>query len=411
MLIPVVIATALTCPAQAASSTVEASKILAQMEQTLGLPSQAAVKTLQTSGTIRAEGMPGTGSFEECYLGADRVRLNVTFPGMPGSTQGSTGSFSWTTDPALGVMIKQGSEQASVRRLFAIGRRAPWTEMYVTARTVGVEELEGRQHNKLEMISPEGELDSWYVDQESSRLTRVDLSLPNPSGGMLAMEWWYSDWKAVDGGPEGCLYPHHKTQKVGVMAIHFEYQKIQPNARVTAAQVQPPADVVAALKDPTRRSQTLGDKGEFEVQKLDKQLVASVRVHTTSAEVSRTLAVILPEVMMHLGKQGLSPAGPPFSRYHKIDDGGIDLEAGMPVRKTFEPGGRVLLSELPAGQVATTWHVGPYTELSKTYDHLEKWMASKKLVSGGGFWEIYWTDPGIEPDPAHWKTQVIWPLE
>ena len=28
-----------------------------------------------------------------------------------------------------------------------------------------------------------------------------------------------------------------------------------------------------------------------------------------------------------------------------------------------------------------------------------------------GQWEIYWTDPGLEPDPAKWRTQIFFPVK
>ena len=103
--------------------------------------------------------------------------------------------------------------------------------------------------------------------------------------------------------------------------------------------------------------------------------------------------------------------GPPFTRYHSIDGDTVDIEAGFPVKKAIKDSGRIKASELPAGEVAVTWHFGPYEELEKSHALLEKWMKSQSLESGGGMWEIYWTDPGIEPDPKKWRTQLIWPIK
>jgi len=105
--------------------------------------------------------------------------------------------------------------------------------------------------------------------------------------------------------------------------------------------------------------------------------------------------------------------GPPFSRYHVIDveRGQIDLEAGIPVKAPIEASGRVKPSQLPAGRTAMTWHTGSYHELQKSYDRLGAWMKQEGLAARGGFWEIYWTDPGLEPDPSTWRTQLLWPVE
>jgi DNA gyrase inhibitor GyrI len=65
---------------------------------------------------------------------------------------------------------------------------------------------------------------------------------------------------------------------------------------------------------------------------------------------------------------------------------------------------------LPGGRVASTWHVGSYHELPRTYARLEAWIDEQGYTRRGAAWEIYWTDPGIEPDPAKWRTQVLWPI-
>ena len=31
------------------------------------------------------------------------------------------------------------------------------------------------------------------------------------------------------------------------------------------------------------------------------------------------------------------------------------------------------------------------------------------IETTGPLWEIYWTDPGIEPDPKKWRTQILVP--
>jgi hypothetical protein len=33
------------------------------------------------------------------------------------------------------------------------------------------------------------------------------------------------------------------------------------------------------------------------------------------------------------------------------------------------------------------------------------------LVADGGPWEIYWTDPGLERDPAKWRTEIVQPVK
>ena len=247
-----------------------------------------------------------------------------------------------------------------------------------------------------------------FLDAETGLLSKVDNVFPDPMGGELPMQWHYSEWKKIG----GISYPHRRVQKVGTMAIVFKVESIVHNAEIGPEAAAPPPAVLAAMKDPkeaTPRAPTKG--GDCRVETIEAQPTLTIRMEVPAAQVSVNLAIMLPEVMGVLTRVGAVPAGPPFSRYHEITDETIDLEAGIPVRKAVPSQGRVKASELPGGKVALTWHVGPYHELPKSYAVLEEWMKLRALESRGPFWEVYWTDPGIEPDPSKWRTQILWPAK
>jgi len=104
-------------------------------------------------------------------------------------------------------------------------------------------------------------------------------------------------------------------------------------------------------------------------------------------------------------------AGVPFTLYHRVDGDQIDAEAGIPVVSPIEDKGRVKASELPAGRTLMTWHSGPYDQLTGAHQKLRDHAAEQKLTPRAGPWESYWTDPGMVPDPARWKTQLFLPVE
>jgi effector-binding domain-containing protein len=53
-------------------------------------------------------------------------------------------------------------------------------------------------------------------------------------------------------------------------------------------------------------------------------------------------------------------------------------------------------------------HVGPYEAMTETYQALVGWSEAEGLRLGEDMWEIYLSDPSTEPDPATWRTQVLW---
>lgn len=402
-----------------ATALPKAEEILAKLEADLGAPeARANVKNLIIRGTLSIEGMPGEGQLEMIYAGADRARWNFQLPGFPPgmrSTQGTNGTFSWNDDPA-GVSILVGDAQGVVVRQFALSRGAPWNSMYARAETVGKSKIEGRDVFELRMIPAKGDAETWVVDAETFRLVCADREMPGPVGGSFAVRDWPSNWKMVD----GVRYPFTWKTQFGARGPAeasgfggvFEVKSIEHPAEIAPERVGPPNEVLAAYADPSKRLKAApGTPGECTRMTVEARPVASVRLKIPEKDVAKNLAVIFPEVMGYLTSVGADMTGPPFTRYHERSGGMIDMEAGFPLKKRVDGKGRIHPGELPGGEVAVTWHVGPYEDLQRSYDLLAGWMKAQGLESAGGFWEVYWTDPGMEPDSKKWRTQISWPLK
>jgi effector-binding domain-containing protein len=150
---------------------------------------------------------------------------------------------------------------------------------------------------------------------------------------------------------------------------------------------------------------------EIEIRTVTPQHVVSIRTKCHVAELGAMLSEILPEVWRYIRKSGVAPSGPPFTRYHGFDDDRVDIEGGLPVPMPLAGEGRIVAGTLPGGPVATTIHFGPYDKLPDAHDALHVWIHEQHKNSAGPQWELYWTDPGLEPDPSKWKTELMWPIE
>lgn len=403
----------------------EAAELLDRREETLGpLATRLGARGLVITGAMTLPDGSEGATFEELHRvapGEEQVRFSLTMGAWGTTSQGTDGTASWTTDPAFGVAVQAGPEQMPVRRVWAIQRSAPWRTLYRAARTLGVVERDGRKLVELELTPPEGKSERWYVDPTTLELARVAVVYPNPTGGILPMEWTLGDWKPVD----GILYPHRRGQVLqmgpagadGAPPPTTTFRYVCRSIRhetLDAARLAPSPEVAAALADPARRAPAPPeDASACSLETTTKIHTATIRVTCAADKVSATLASILPEVGAAIRTQGARMASPPFTRYHRIDTEArtIDLEAGIAVHEPMHDAGRVKAGALPAGKAAMTWHVGSYHELQKSYDRLEAWMKARELAPAGGFWEIYWTDPGLEPDPSTWRTQIFWPVE
>ncbi|MET1153791.1 GyrI-like domain-containing protein [Arthrobacter sp.] len=117
-------------------------------------------------------------------------------------------------------------------------------------------------------------------------------------------------------------------------------------------------------------------------------------------------------VMGATEQQHVQVAGPPFAMYRGKPTDVVDVEAGFPVAAPFPGGeeGGVTAGSLPAGRAFEAMHVGPYETLPETYRAIMGKMQAEGLTPGSAMWEYYLSDPGAEPDPAAWKTLIVWPV-
>lgn len=148
----------------------------------------------------------------------------------------------------------------------------------------------------------------------------------------------------------------------------------------------------------------------FRVEQITAQPFSAIRLTTSQEGVGAALEEALPEVWGVLDGEGVTPAGPPVVRYYRFDDDALELDAGMPTAEPAPARGRVQPGTLPGGRAAVGEHVGPYDTLRETYAALETWMSDEGLTPSEGPWEVYLTDPGEVPDPAEWRTQIVWPV-
>jgi effector-binding domain-containing protein len=158
-----------------------------------------------------------------------------------------------------------------------------------------------------------------------------------------------------------------------------------------------------------------------EIVELEPQPTAAVRIQQPMAEIDLGAAFgrSIPLVAERIVEAGGSISGPSYGRYHQFGPDVVDVEIGFPVQAVPAglaplgsiPPGDVGLTELPGGPVARAVHLGPYDDLSATYDALHDWIhAQPGYDDGAGPWESYVDMPDDMADPSKARTEVIWPL-
>lgn len=148
----------------------------------------------------------------------------------------------------------------------------------------------------------------------------------------------------------------------------------------------------------------------IELRTLEPQPTAVIHETVPMAEIGPFVGRVFEEVGAYVGRAGVPMVGPPFSRYFGMPTDTVDVEAGFPVAAPVPGEGRVVASGLPGGEVAVTTYLGPYEGVPAAYDAIFRWIGEHGRQPAGPFWEVYFTDPLEEPDPAKWRTDVFVPL-
>ena len=147
---------------------------------------------------------------------------------------------------------------------------------------------------------------------------------------------------------------------------------------------------------------------------LDPQPALVIHRKVLRSEIARTIGEGLSKIVKLAQQNGIALTGRPFMRCLEAGPDTLTVEPGMRVltqpAATLTGAGDVLWITLPGGEAATTVHTGKYDDLPKVYAAMEQWMRAEGLKTAGAPWEVYVTDPGENPDPASWRTEVYWPV-
>ena len=146
-------------------------------------------------------------------------------------------------------------------------------------------------------------------------------------------------------------------------------------------------------------------KYKVEVETAEPELIAAVQANVRIGEIAQAWKPALDQVWRFLVKDGrLRPRHNLFLYHHpEHRNDPMNIDFGVQVAHPFERDGNVRCVETPAGQVATTVHVGPYHRLGDAHGAIRAWCAAHNRKIAKASWEIYddWNS-----DPALLETKI-----
>ncbi|HSG67834.1 MAG TPA: SRPBCC family protein [Bacteroidales bacterium] len=137
----------------------------------------------------------------------------------------------------------------------------------------------------------------------------------------------------------------------------------------------------------------------------------SVKDSVTVMEIEPFMATYYPMLFLYAARMQVEMAGHPYAVYYNWDpDGKILVEAGLPLVQAIEGEDMMMSTMSPGGKVVKTSFFGSYDKVGPAHDAIAKYIEVMGLEYAGAPWEIYVTDPSIEPDTAKWETVICYPV-
>ncbi|MCG8416840.1 MAG: GyrI-like domain-containing protein [Proteobacteria bacterium] len=176
---------------------------------------------------------------------------------------------------------------------------------------------------------------------------------------------------------------------------------VSPDSPIGPAAISPDDTVEPALA---------GSAYQVEELLLTEQPALVIRGQSAPTELETELSGAIPRLIGHAVASGLELAGPPFVRYYERSEQRIDFAAGIPVVKPGPGSDDIESTALPAGPAIATLHVGHYRELPLAHEALRQWAERAGRRASGAPWEVFLTNPIVQPDSSGWRTKVFLPL-
>jgi effector-binding domain-containing protein len=150
--------------------------------------------------------------------------------------------------------------------------------------------------------------------------------------------------------------------------------------------------------------------GEVTLITTEMRRAVSIHGRVKMSEIPQFIGAAYSEIWMEMKRNGWESTGPPFVYYRSWSGGEVDLDCGFPVKGVPVGTDRIRPFTLPVVKAAKALHKGPYRDLVRTYELVERWMKAEGLEAADYMWEYYLNDPTMV-SPEELMTEIVWPIK
>ncbi len=156
------------------------------------------------------------------------------------------------------------------------------------------------------------------------------------------------------------------------------------------------------------------DRPMWRIDKIEETVAApfhmlSVRETIQAEQIGEMLARNYAAIVRYMNERDLDMAAPPLAVYHAwpVDGKGTaDVEAAIPIARKDAGTTAIRGIQFAGGPIVTAYYYGPYEQSEHAHTALAAWALEHGKILGASPWEVYVTDPQVEPDSTKWLTQI-----
>ena len=149
---------------------------------------------------------------------------------------------------------------------------------------------------------------------------------------------------------------------------------------------------------------------EVQLQRIGSFSYISILDSCALEEMSLRMQNLYNELLVFGAKQGKDMTARPIVIYHRLDEKKSVFEMGIPVVEKILVSGRILFMTMPEREHAVADYYGSFDTLEDGHNAVQQWLIRYRRKLTGYPWEMYVTDPAVEPDPNKWLTRIYYPV-
>lgn len=183
--------------APAADMPTGASLLDGYIQKTGGAQAYANAKNTVMTGTVTVTAANISGNVS-IYEEGEKSYTSIDIAGIGKIEEGFDGQTAWENSVLQGPRILQGDEKIEIERSSKLALISNWREVYKDARTIGLEDVDGKPAWKVEMTPTEGRPETFFFDRDSGLLVRISAVHATQLGDITS-DAVMSDFRPVSG--------------------------------------------------------------------------------------------------------------------------------------------------------------------------------------------------------------------